>query len=375
MMAAITYNRKRMAMAAFAAVLGTLVWTASSVATPAEEIREKQAEAERVLAQIHELDIELEEAIEAWNGANVRLDELQAEIDQTKRHLQVAKKSHGVAQDRLAARLVALYTGQEQSTIEIVLGASSLDELIDRIDTAQRISDQDVQILDSVAQARAATSERKRQLDQALAEQSKVVQARSERKAYIEGRLDEREALAASIADEIDRLEAEEAARQRRIQEELERRREEAERIAAAANVQLPAVIAAPEGIGTAPPSAHGNAVVAAALTQLGVPYVWGGASPGGGFDCSGLVVWAYAQAGRPGLPHYTGSLWQMGVAVSYSQLQPGDLVWFYSGGHMGIYMGGGQMVHAPHTGDVVKVSDISPGTSYYSAFLGARRI
>jgi cell wall-associated NlpC family hydrolase len=204
-----------------------------------------------------------------------------------------------------------------------------------------------------------------------------VVLQRAERRADIEGRLGERQQLYDSIKDEIAQLEAEERERQRRIQEELERRREEQQRIAAAAEaagVDVSAAIATPDGIGTAPPSRYGNDVVSIAMQYLGVPYVWGGSSPSG-FDCSGLVVYVFAQAGRSGLPHYTGALWQMGVPVSYGELQPGDLVFFYGGGHMGIYIGGGQFIHAPHTGDVVKISDLSPGSSYAYSFLGARRI
>ena len=76
-----------------------------------------------------------------------------------------------------------------------------------------------------------------------------------------------------------------------------------------------------------------------------------------GGFDCSGLVAWAYAQVGVS-LPHSTYAQYSMGVAVSQDQLQPGDLVFFDGLGHVGIYIGGGQFVHAPHTGDVVKISE-----------------
>ena len=91
------------------------------------------------------------------------------------------------------------------------------------------------------------------------------------------------------------------------------------------------------------------------------------------GFDCSGLVMWAFAQVGVS-LPHSTYALYAMGVPVSSDQLQPGDLVFFDGVGHVGIYIGGGQFVHAPHTGDVVKISSLSEG--WYSAtYVGARRI
>lgn len=107
------------------------------------------------------------------------------------------------------------------------------------------------------------------------------------------------------------------------------------------------------------------------ALTKLGAPYVWAAAGPRT-FDCSGLVVWAYAQVGKPGLPHYTGSLYGLGRKVGKGELRAGDLVYF--GGdlhHMGIYLGQGTYVHAPQTGDVVKISRLSDRSDY----AGANRI
>jgi len=95
------------------------------------------------------------------------------------------------------------------------------------------------------------------------------------------------------------------------------------------------------------------------AMTKIGRPYVWGAAGPTT-FDCSGLTMWAYQQVGL-NLPHYTGSQWNAGTRVSEDQLQPGDLVFFYSDlHHMGMYVGGGKMLHAPQTGDVVKIAPIA---------------
>ncbi|WP_242882205.1 MULTISPECIES: NlpC/P60 family protein [Actinomadura] len=92
------------------------------------------------------------------------------------------------------------------------------------------------------------------------------------------------------------------------------------------------------------------------AMTKMGRPYVWGASGPTT-FDCSGLTMWAYKQVGI-NLPHYTGSQWNAGTHVSESELQPGDLVFFYSDlHHVGMYIGGGKMLHAPHTGDVVKIA------------------
>ena len=101
-------------------------------------------------------------------------------------------------------------------------------------------------------------------------------------------------------------------------------------------------------------------------MSQLGTPYRWGGASPGG-FDCSGLASWAYAQIGKS-VPHYTVAIYNAFPKVPSSQLQPGDLVFYRGLGHMGIYIGGGQYVHAPQTGDVVKVSSVGGRGDYVGA-------
>ncbi len=371
-------TKKRWLAVALAVLVAALVAAGTAVAEPAQ-IRAARADAEAVLAQIAELDVAVEQAVEAWNAANLRLDEIQADIEQNQRHLAIAKRAYRIAQKHLQERLVALYVNGEHSTLEVILGATSLDDLLNRLDSAERISDEDLRIVQEVKKQRAEIRLRERKLEQAHAEQRDVVAQRAEHRASIEGQLAERQELYSSIKDQIAQLEAEERERQRRIQEELRQRQEEQQRIAAAAeaagvDTSVAVVVSSPEGIGTAPPSSYGGGVVSIAMQYLGVPYVWGGASPSG-FDCSGLVVYAFAQAGRPGLPHYTGALWNMGYAVAYSSLQAGDLVFFYGGGHVGIYIGGGQFIHAPHTGDVVKISDMSSGSSYASSFIGARRL
>jgi cell wall-associated NlpC family hydrolase len=109
------------------------------------------------------------------------------------------------------------------------------------------------------------------------------------------------------------------------------------------------------------PPTSPGAAIaVRAALSQLGVPYRFAAASPGVAFDCSGLTMWAWGQAGVS-LPHFAAAQYAMLPHVPLDQLQPGDLVFFYRDlGHVGIYLGNGQFIHAPHTGDVVKISPLS---------------
>ncbi len=129
-----------------------------------------------------------------------------------------------------------------------------------------------------------------------------------------------------------------------------------------------PPATAAPKPVAPPPPpppppppasSSQGQRAVQAALSMRGTPYLWGGDTPGG-FDCSGLVLWAYAQAGRSGIPHSSRMQVSMGRRISVGELVTGDLVAYGSPvHHIGIYMGGGQYVYAPQTGDVVKTGSI----------------
>ena len=103
------------------------------------------------------------------------------------------------------------------------------------------------------------------------------------------------------------------------------------------------------------------------------MPYRWGGASPSSGFDCSGLVFWTYERLGLE-LPHSSYALYYRGRPVARSRMRAGDLLFFYGLGHVGIYIGRGRMVHAPHSGSSVQV--VSLGSSGYAAGLvGVRRI
>jgi cell wall-associated NlpC family hydrolase len=119
-----------------------------------------------------------------------------------------------------------------------------------------------------------------------------------------------------------------------------------------------------------------GGKAVAIAERYLGVPYRWGGADPLTGFDCSGFTMYVYAQLGI-GLTHYTGAQFYEGTRVPPDQLQPGDLVFFEPSArgpqHEGIYIGGGQFIQAPHTGDVVKISSLSE-PAYQFGYVGAVR-
>ena len=339
-------------------------------------IGEKQAEAQSVLDQIREIDSQLSHAIEAFNLANVRLAKVEADLKANQRHLVLARSSLKGAQRHLSERLVSLYVNDgEESAMEVLLGAESLDDLLNRLDAVERVSAQDARVLKEVKAFKAEVQKRKAKLKQARIVQKREVAARAERRSAIEAQLSERESMLASIRDQIAELQAAEARRQERLQAEARARVAAMSQQRQAQSLDTTSATtpsaSTEEAIGPAPPAQYGG-VVGVAMQFLGVPYVWGGASPSG-FDCSGLIMYAYAQVGVS-LPHHAASQYGMGSPVSRDQLAPGDLVFFNGLGHAGIYIGGGQFIHAPHSGDVVKISNLSDSW-YASTWVGARRI
>jgi cell wall-associated NlpC family hydrolase len=116
-----------------------------------------------------------------------------------------------------------------------------------------------------------------------------------------------------------------------------------------------------------------GERAAAIAVREVGVPYRWGGSSPAAGFDCSGLVYWAYRRLGIE-LPHSSYALYDQGRRIARSRMRAGDLLFFSGLGHVGIYIGRGRMVHAPHSGTRVQVVTLR-GSSYGLRLEGVRRI
>ena len=329
----------------------------------------KQAQAQSVLEQIHAIDLEVERAAEAYNLANIKLDRIKQEQAENGVRLGVARKSLARANRLLEERIVAIYTSQERATaVDVLLGATSIEDLINRLDTVQRVSDQDAAVLKQVTSFRDQVKLRERKLSQANAAQRRVVAERAAQRESVQAKLASRQQLLASIQNEIEQIKAREAARQAELARQARARLAASATPAwapAAAQVDVAASSGAP-----APAPTHGG-VVGIAMQYLGVPYVWGGASPSG-FDCSGFVMYVYAQVGVS-LPHNAAAQYGYGSPVSRSELAPGDIVFFDGLGHDGLYIGNGQFVHAPHTGDVVKISNLSDSW-YASTYVGARR-
>ena len=329
--------------------------------------------------------MQLERAVEAYNGATVELNRIDGELQTNARHLVVAKRSLKTAQTRIAARLRELYVnGGTGGVVEIVLGAESLDDLLTRIDMVERVGAQDAKVVAEVKRFQREVRAQKVRLQKARSAQASVVAERASQKQSIEGQLAERQRLLASVRSEISRLQAEERRRAAAAAAAARARLAQQQQARVAASIEPEVTGEADPGsfdFGTETPAftppppdgSRASQVIAIAMQYLGVPYRWGGSSPATGFDCSGFVMYVFAQIGVS-LPHHAAAQYGYGVPVSRDQLQPGDLVFFNGLGHMGMYIGGGQFIHAPHTGDVVKISSLYD--SWYAAtWVGGRRV
>ncbi len=266
----------RTALAAIAvAAIGVVA--AGPVSAEPPQITERRAQAQAVLAEIQSLDHELGSAIEAYNGASEQLSQIERERALNSNHLVIAKRNLSISQRRLGERLRAIYMfGDDDSTLAVLLGASSLANFLGRIETIQSVAAQDTQVLGEVTRFKRDVTRRAAQLKVAHERQTKVVAERAATKQRIEAGLAERRRLVASIKDEITRLEAEERVRQERLRREAAQRlaAQQAAQERALAADQIQSVVGASavspdETVSVVPPSQY-TGVVGIAMQYLG---------------------------------------------------------------------------------------------------------
>jgi cell wall-associated NlpC family hydrolase len=353
------------------------------------QIRAEQAHERAVLAQVNAIGRDLQVAEDQAQNAQNRLALVKERLHQNEYRLHVAKGNLRAAQHRLMARLYSLYVNGAPSTIDVIAGAHSLSQMIDRAESAQVLSDQDASLGSQALSFEHSVQARERQLKQLQLKREQAVRETEQRQRQVASELGQQKRLLASIHTTISQLQAQEAAHERaaraaaeaRLKAEIAARRAAAQRAAeeqaqqaqeassSSSSSSAPTIVAPPPvSVPTGGSGGAGHPAAASiALHYLGVPYVYGGSSPSG-FDCSGLVMYVYAQLGIS-LPHYTVAQWNATQPVSSPA--PGDLVFFNGLGHVGIYIGGGRFVDAPHTGSVVRIDSMSG----FGGYDGARRV
>ncbi|HUK45114.1 MAG TPA: NlpC/P60 family protein [Gaiellaceae bacterium] len=361
-----------MLLLCLAAVLTALAGAAPAFGT--SPIDEKKAEAQQVYGEIIQLDQSLSAADEQINLANIRLANVEAEQKVNRHELIVARRNLGRSRKLIMKRLVSLYTATQPTTLDLILGSTSLNDLMTRIDNADRLSREDSLVVHQVESFKAAVVQHAGELKDERAYARRLVARRQAVRQSVADRLSERQRLLTSIKGEISTLEAQAAARQLLMAKEAQARIDlaQAQQAQQVQDTVVGATASAPEGVTVDPSSPFGSQVVSIAMSYIGTPYVWGGAAPGG-FDCSGLVMYSFEQLGVS-LPHSSYAMWDYGVPVPYDQLQPGDLVFFDGLGHVGLYIGGGEFVNAPYTGAFVRVDSLTSGWAAAN-YVGARRI
>jgi cell wall-associated NlpC family hydrolase len=324
----------RLLVAAFLVVPAFVVSAAvTSTAAPTQQ----QVEAAK--QRLAQLQTQFEASVEAWNNAKYQLEQVQAKLAGAKATRDAAERDAARARDALAKRAVDAYTGMG-SDLDILLGAQSFGEFSDQLEYMGQIAQSDSDLAAKADAAGQRADWAAQQYAQAVQEAQSHLNDMTAVREQIQANLAEQQRLAADLSQQ---WQAAIAAQQ-------------AAAAAAAAQEQNaltnPAPGPPPSSGGFVPPpnASAAEIAVAAAKSVIGAPYVFGAAGPSS-FDCSGLTMWAWAQAGVS-LPHSASA--QLGTLphVPLSSVAPGDIIYYGSvSPHVAIYIGGGQIIHARHPG------------------------
>ena len=324
-----------------AALAAGALLPAPSSASPGS-VDDLQAQARSVKREVARLDQRAEILTEKYNVARAELDALNIRLEQSRSDLTRAQQQLDAAQALRGARLVAMYKSGGYSVLDVLFNLTSLDDADTQLGYFRSINEVDEDTVDRISTMEHQVEALTRQIDEDRADALKKEMGLRGQQAAIEDELAARQTLLADLDARVKKLLAQQA------------------RLDATASARL--AKAAGVDLATISGTAAQIAVVKETMKYLGIPYVWAGATPSGGFDCSGLVLYVYARFGVD-FPHGATMQAHMGTPVSLSQAQPADLVFFgypafYH--HVGIYIGNGLFIEAPHTGDVVKVSQLA---------------
>ncbi|WP_232303851.1 C40 family peptidase [Pseudofrankia sp. DC12] len=336
--------------------------------------------------QLAGLDAQLTAATEAFDAGRLRLERAQAAADDAVQRVtradqtvqEVVRKRRDLAASAYRAgglnTLSAILGGDPGSALDRVGALDALSRRAGAAETQERLARVDLTQARMDAQASLAAA--KAAFDDVATQKQIIETSAARQKGLLDGLVSkqadlERKAREEAAAAQRARQQAAAAAAARIAQQAADQQvqlRQQSALVGQAAGAFAAAPVTPPAPAAAATGSGGAAAAVAEAYKQLGKAYVWGAAGPDT-FDCSGLTQWVWAKAGVQ-LPHYTGDQWNAGRHVTRDQLIPGDLVFFDASlDHVGIYIGNGQMIHAPHTGAVVRIENV-----WWNVFQGGIR-
>jgi peptidoglycan DL-endopeptidase CwlO len=340
-------NRGRLAAALILTLLMSLAVCAPALGDP---VAVKEAEAAHIQSQISALDTKAEIASEQYNAARIHYNKITSRVHATERQIKKIQKHMHALQSQLDTRVNDMYRQGPLGFLPVILSARSYEDFDTTIRVLTSLNAKDAA---TVAQLKASKAAAQRARATLVSEQQaakKQKSAMAKHASQVKAQLASRKRLLASVTAEIQgliaqRLASQDVGVQSRTMALLLRHRSPSS-----------------GGIcfgGAQPASQKASTAVYWAEKQLGKPYVWAAAGPST-FDCSGLVMYAYAHAGV-NLNHYSGDQINEGKRIPKSRLKPGDLVFFGSPiHHVGMYVGGGNFIEAPYSGTDVRISRLS---------------
>jgi cell wall-associated NlpC family hydrolase len=312
----------------------------------------KRAKYARVRSDIRRLDNRAEFLTEQYDHVVWQLGVLRTRMRIATHRLIVERAKLRNEQGILSELIVQQYKGGDPATIDLVLSASSLSQVAGGMDLKARLDAAVSETVKAINAARLAIAAERRTIAAAQIKARRDKREITIRRHQITKALRRRHRLVALLGRQITVMTAADRIGQAELALEAQKW----------LTADLRADVADPG-------QEMRDHVALDALQQIGVPYVWGGATPKG-FDCSGLVMWLYAKYGVA-LPHFAASQFHLGPQITKADLRPGDLVFFHDLGHVGMYIGNGWVVHAPHTGDFVRMAPFSMGW-FQATFVGA---
>ena len=329
--------------------LTLLVFTPQAFSSP---LSQTKVRLHQVMQHLDGLYQKSSMAVERYDQATAKLATVKQSITQNEQMLKIAQFNLSKSKADLVAQVVTAYKERQVDFLDVLLSTNSFDQLVSQMDVLRRVNTQQAQIVKSVDAYKLEIADRSLKLQADKKAAVALVASAAATKAAARSAVDAALQLRDKYKQQINSIEAAAAA-------------------AAAAKARAQQALGnqgLPPGVTVDPGGPGHPEVVAIAQQYLGVPYVWGGASPSG-FDCSGLVMYCYGKIGIS-LPHGATDQQHMSQPVSLGSLMPGDLVFFGDASysyHVGIYVGGGSMIAAPHTGAVVSYCSIS------GAWIGGR--